>query len=212
MSKFLKEQITSHLRKRLAGVNDALLVNMVGLDSGNTSKLRNELAKKNIHVMVVKNSMARRATEGTPLANAFEDGPAGSLALLWGGEDIVSLAKEVVRITEAKEYAKFEAKGGVLDGQKLSSNEAKDVAKWPTRQEQLSLLLGQVLSPGATLSGQLLGGGGTLLSQLKTRIEDLEKAAPAEPAAAEPAASEPAASEPAASEPAAQAPPEAPAG
>ena len=207
MSKFVKDQITSHLRKKLEGVNDALLVNMVGLNSGHTAKLRNELAKKNIRVMVVKNSMARRATEGTPLAKAFETGE-GCLAILWGGEDIVSLAKEVVRITEVKDYAKFEAKGGVLDGQKLTAAEAKGVAKWPTRQEQLSMLMGQVLSPGATLAGQLLGGGGTLLGQIKQRIEDLEKGAPAEaaPAAEAPAAEAPAAETPAAKAPAAEAP------
>ncbi len=203
MSKFVKDQITSHLRKKLTGVNDALLLNVVGLNSGNTTKLRNELAKKNIRLMVVKNSMARRATEGTPLANAFTT-VAGSLAILWGGEDIVSLAKEVVRITEAKHYAKVETKGGVLDGAKLSAEEAKGVAKWPTRQEQLSLLVGQILSPGSKLAGQLIGIGGTLVGQLKQRIEDLEKAAPPEAAAAEMAVSEGA---PVGDAPATEAPP-----
>ena len=68
------------------------------------------------------------------------------------------------------------------------------MAKWPTRQEQLSILLGQILSPGAALAGQLLGGGGTLLGQIKQRIEDLEKAAPAEATPAEaPAVEAPAA-------------------
>ena len=179
MSKFVKEQITSHLRNRLSGVNDALLLNVVGLDSGNTSKLRNELAKKNIRLMVVKNSMAQRATEGTPLANAFTT-VEGSLAIIWGGEDFVSLAKELVRIVDAKEYSKVEAKGGVLDGSKLSPDEAKAVAKWPTRQEQLSMLLGQILSPGSRLAAQLVGIGGTLAAQIKQRIEDLEKAPSAE--------------------------------
>ena len=183
MSKFVKEQITGHLRKRLTGVNEALLLNVVGLNSGNTSKLRNELAKKNIRLMVVKNSMAKRATEGTPLASAFTS-VEGSLAILWGGEDIVSLAKELVRVLDAKEYEKVEAKGGVLDGAKLSPADAKSIAKWPTRQEQLSMLLGQILSPGSRLAGQLVGIGGTLAGQIKQRIEDLEKGAPAEEAAA----------------------------
>ena len=68
---------------------------------------------------MVKNSLARRATEGTPLAPAFE-GAEGSPAVVWGGEDIVSLAKEVTRLPKEKEFAKFEARGGVMDGAKLS--------------------------------------------------------------------------------------------
>ena len=48
-------------------------------------------------LMMVKNSMVRRATEGTALAPAFE-GLTGSTALLFGGEDIISLAKEVTII------------------------------------------------------------------------------------------------------------------
>ena len=53
--------------------------------------------------MVVKNSMAPRATEGTPLAPAFE-GVDGTLAIVWGGEDIVTLAKEIVKLAEDKEF------------------------------------------------------------------------------------------------------------
>ena len=43
-------------------MNDALLVNVVGLDAIRTTKLRKELRAKNIQLEVVKNSLARRAT------------------------------------------------------------------------------------------------------------------------------------------------------
>ena len=43
---------------------------------------------------------------------------------------------------------------------------------WPSRTEQLSILVGQILSPGATLSGQLLGPGGKLASQIKKKSEE----------------------------------------
>ena len=54
----------------------------------------------------------------------------------------------------------------------------KQVSKWPSRQEQLSLLLGQIFSPGAVLAGQLIGMGGALASQIKQRVEELEKRRP----------------------------------
>ncbi len=206
MSKLVKELVIKDLRRQLSGVNDALLVNVVGLNAMKTSKLRKELRGKNMQLEVVKNSLARRAAEGTPLAAAFQ-GIEGTLAIVWGGEDIVALAKEVARIAGAKEFEGFEARGGAIDGAKLSPAQVKAVSTWPTRQEQLSLLVGQILAPGAILAGQLKAAGGVLASQIKQRIEDLEKNAPAAEAAPASAAPEPPASAPPAS-----APPEAPAG
>jgi ribosomal protein L10 len=189
MSKLVKDLVTKDLRGQLAGISDALLVNVVGLDAIRTSKLRRELRAKNIHLEVIKNSLARRAVEGTPLAAAFE-GVSGTLAIVWGADDIVSLSKEITRFTELKEFDGFQARGGAMDGTKLSPAEIKQVSKWPSRQEQLSLLLGQVLSPGAVFAGQLIGMGGALASQIKQRVEELEKTAPAAAQAATPAAGE----------------------
>jgi ribosomal protein L10 len=170
MSKFVKDLITKDLKQRLADVGDLLVVNVVGLDAINNSALRKELRQKQIHLMVVKNSLARRATEGTQLAPAFE-GSQGSLALVWGSTDIVALAKEVTRLQADKKYAKFEARGGVMGGAPLTAAEIQLVSKWPSREEQLSILLGQVLSPGAKLVGQLSSMGGALASQIKQIAE-----------------------------------------
>jgi large subunit ribosomal protein L10 len=199
MSKTVKELVINDLRRQLSGVNDALLVNVVGLDAIRTSKLRKELRGKNMKLEVVKNSLARRAAEGTPLAAAFQ-GVEGTLAIIWGGEDIVALAKEVARVAGAKEYEGFSARGGAIDGAKLTAAQVKQVSTWPTRQEQLSLLVGQILAPGAILAGQLSAAGGILAGQIKQRAEDLEKAAPAGEAA--PASGAAAGGEPAPAAPA----------
>jgi large subunit ribosomal protein L10 len=178
MSKFVKNLVTDHLRQRLSGVDDALLVNVIGLDANKTTALRKELRGKNIQLLVVKNSLARRATEGTPLAAAFQ-GVEGTLAVVWGGDDIVSLAKEISRLGQQKEYAGFEARGGAMDGVKLSPEEVRAVSTWPSRQEQLSLLVGQILGPGARLAAQLGSVGGALVGQIKQHAENQEQAAPA---------------------------------
>jgi large subunit ribosomal protein L10 len=182
MSKFVKDLLTRDLRSQLSGVSDALLVNVVGLNSLRTSKLRTELRKKNIKLEVIKNSMARRATEGSPLAPAFE-GVEGTLAIVWGADDFVSLTKEIVRLTEAKDFEGFTARGGAMDGAKLTPAQVKEVSKWPSRQEQLSLLVGQILGSGSKLASQIGGIGGALVSQVKTHAENLEKAGGEAPAA-----------------------------
>jgi len=176
MSKYVKNLITDHFRNRLQGVNDALLVDMVGLDANANTRLRMQLRQKNIQVMVVKNSLAARAAEGTPLAPMFE-GLAGSAAICWGSEDIVSLAKQVVRLTQDKEFERFEARGGVVDGKRLSAEDVTAVSKMPSRMEQLGLLVGQILGPGARLAAQLLGPGGALAGQVAQKAEQSEETA-----------------------------------
>jgi large subunit ribosomal protein L10 len=170
MSKYVKNLITDELKQRWEGVADVLLVNVIGMEANQNVVLRKHLRDKGIHLLVVKNSLARRATEGTSLAAAFQS-TEGSLAVVWGAEDTISLAKEIVRLSENEQFKPFAPKGGVMDGAALSAEQVKQVSKWPSRAEQLSLLVGQILSPGATLSAQLLGTGARLSSQIKKKSE-----------------------------------------
>ena len=171
MSKYVKNLITDHLRERLSGVNDALLVSVIGLDANADNRLRTELLAKDINLMVVKNSLAARATAGTPLSAMFE-GVTGTAAVCWGGEDVVSLAKEVTRLARDEQYAAFKPRAGMMDGQRLSGVQVAEVSGWPSRREQLSILLGQILSPGANLVGQLMGPAGVLAGQIHQRAEE----------------------------------------
>jgi large subunit ribosomal protein L10 len=167
MSKYVKELVTRDIRRRLDGVEDAVLVNCVGMDANTTNELRGELHKKDIHLLVVKNSLARRAAEGTHLAAAFE-GAGGQIGVCWGASDFVSLVKELVELDKDKDkYDAFAACGGVMDGEKLDSDGLKAVSKWPSRAEQISILVGQILAPGADLSAAMLGPGKKLNSQIK---------------------------------------------
>ncbi len=153
--------------------------------------MRRELSEKDIQLLVVKNSMARRATEGTPLATAFE-GMEGSLAICWGGDDFITLAKEIARFDQnTDEFEAFQTRGGVMDGEQLTPEAVSEISKWPTREEQLSILVGQILGVGSRLSSQLLAPGGLLSSQFENFPEDKDGPAaseePAEEAAEEPA-------------------------
>ncbi|TWU54444.1 50S ribosomal protein L10 [Rubripirellula tenax] len=171
MSKYVKELVTRDIKRRLDGVEDAVLVKCVGMDANTTNELRGELEKMDIHMVVVKNSLARRATEGTGLQNAFE-GASGQIGVCWGSTDFVSLVKVLVKLDKDKEkYNKFVADGGVMDGEKLDADGLKAVSKWPSRQEQISMLVGQILGPGSGLSGALLGPGRKLNSQIKKKSE-----------------------------------------
>ena len=174
MSKIVKEMLVDDLKKRLTNVADVVVVSLGRLDAQKTSQLRHTLRKKKIHLQMVKNSLARKATLGSPLAPAFTK-TEGMLAIAWGGEDVVDLAKELDRLTSLKDFEGFECRGGALDGAGLDASDIKRVAKWPTRAEQLSILSGQISGLASTLSGQILSVGGTLAGQISSRVDDLEK-------------------------------------
>ena len=173
MSRYVKQLLANDISRRLEGVENALLVNVIGMDANQTVGLRQELRHKDIRLMVVKNSMARRATQGTPLAPAFESMD-GTLAVIWGGEDFVSLVKEVSRLDKSGDYEQFTARGGVMEGEQLTPDRIRDMSKWPSRQEQLSIVSGQILSPGARLASQLIAPGGAVASQIEKKAEEQE--------------------------------------
>lgn len=172
MSKQVKELISKEFNGRMEGVADCVIVNVIGMEANQTMELRRALREKNISLMVVKNALARKATEGTSLHNAFV-GLEGPAAVAYGAEDFVSLVKEVVELQKReKEFPNFEARGGVMDGEALDAAKLKEISKWPNRQEQLSLLVGQILGPGSNLSAQLKGPGAKLASQIKKKSEE----------------------------------------
>ncbi|MBM4020879.1 MAG: 50S ribosomal protein L10 [Planctomycetes bacterium] len=177
MSKAIKDMLVADLKHRLKDVGDVIVVSLGQLDAQKTTQLRQALRKKHIHLQLVKNSLAQRAVAGTPLSPAM-DKAAGMLALAWGGEDIVDLAKEIDRLANESAFQGFECRGGALDGGRLDADDVKKVAKWPSRLEQLSVLSGQISSLAGILAGQITGAGGTLAGQIASRVEDLEKAAP----------------------------------
>jgi large subunit ribosomal protein L10 len=182
MSKQMKSMLVDDLKGRLDGVGELIVVSLGRLDAQKTTQLRQALRKKRINLQLIKNSLARMATSGTALAPAFEQAD-GMLAIAWGGEDVVDLAKELDRLSGVKDYEGFECRGGAIDGARLDAADVKQVAKWPTRAEQLSLLSGQISSLAATLSGQILSAGGGLAGQIASHVEALEKAGGDAPAA-----------------------------
>ncbi|MFV2067505.1 MAG: 50S ribosomal protein L10, partial [Pirellulales bacterium] len=82
--------------------------------------------------------------------------------------------KEVTRLASEDQFSPFAPRGGILDGERLTEEDVRAVSKWPTRDEQLSLLVGQILAPGAMLASQLTGPGSLVASQIESRGDEQE--------------------------------------
>jgi len=172
MSKRVKSMLIDDIKARLGDNRDLLVVDVSKLDGVSANNWRLELHKKEIKALSVKNSLAKVALESLGVSGA-EDILSGSSTLLWGGEDIVALSKEITKW--ADEIEELEIKGATVEGASLDPAGVKKLSKSPGRLELLSIISGQLLSPAANLSGALIGLGGQLASQIEQIAEKGEE-------------------------------------
>jgi large subunit ribosomal protein L10 len=171
MSKIVKEMIVDTIRQRLGSVRDLVIVDSSRLDALSVNKLRLKLRSKGIFVLGVKNSLARKVLEGMGV-RGLETLLQGPSALVWGGSDMVALARELM--SAAKDHAKLEIRGGTLDGAPLTSKDVESLSKGPGREELLSQIVGRILGPGAQLAAAILGPGGDLAGRIESKAKEPE--------------------------------------
>jgi large subunit ribosomal protein L10 len=174
MSKVVKRMLIDDLRGRLGDNRDLLVLNTSKLTPDVDNQFRLTLRQKGIKLMTVKNSLAKVVLREAGV-KGVDDLLAGPSVLVWGGEDVVALSKELAKW--AKDVKEIEIKGGAIDGQTLDTKGVEDLGKSPGRLELLSKISGMLLSPAANLAGALLGPGGYLCGQLKAQGEKEEAAA-----------------------------------
>ncbi len=173
MSKPVKNMIVSSYQRELADLDGAVVIDIRGVDSNSNNAMRQELRKKQIHVTVVRNSLAKKALADSKLAGLFAalEGPS---ALVYGSESVVDVARSIV--DWAKKVEKLDLKGAVLDGVYFDGPAGvKQLSSYPTREEALAKAVQIILSPGGKLVGAVKGPGSKLLGivkEIQTRLED----------------------------------------
>ncbi|MBK9127681.1 MAG: 50S ribosomal protein L10 [Phycisphaerales bacterium] len=177
MSKMVKETITKELAQRYAAANDAVWVELIGVDGITTNNFRRTLRDRHMRLEVVKTSLLRRAVSGGPLSRLAEklEGPA---ALVTGGGSAVEVAKVLEEWSPKFPKDSFRVRGALLEGELIGEEQVKDLSKMPTRRDLQGRVAGMLLSPGGKLVGALLSPGGNIAGCLKTIIEKLEKGEP----------------------------------
>lgn len=174
MSKRVKEMLMAEIRDRIDGPRDLLVIDSSRLDAVATNQFRLALREKQISALTVRNTLARRALTEVGLQDALDPLLQGPSTLVWGGEDIVALSKEIAKW--AKELEPLEIRGGVVEGSSLTASDVDALSKSPSREELIGQIVGLALSPGANLAGAILGPGGELAGQIET-IADQDEAA-----------------------------------
>lgn len=168
MSRFIKEHIITELEDQLRDHSEVLVVDMSKLTGTDANRLRVELGQNNIETLGVKNSLARLAASRVGL-EALSAALKGPSTLVWGGEDVVALSKQITAWT--KELTALEIKGAAVEGQALDAAGVDRLSKSQGRPELLAKIAGLILSPAGNIAGALLGVGGTIAGQVKSHSE-----------------------------------------
>lgn len=134
-----KKQFVQQLQGRMEKSKVVILTDYKGLDVAAMTDLRSKLREANVEYEVIKNTMLRRAAEGTDVA-VISDHFKGPSAIALSYDDPVAPAK--VLIDFAKSNEKLEIKIGVLNGKVVDAAGIKALSSLPSREE----LLAQVLS------------------------------------------------------------------
>ncbi|WP_010598403.1 50S ribosomal protein L10 [Rickettsiella massiliensis] len=115
-----------------------------GLSVGQLSQLRLQARESGVYLRVVRNTLARRALEGTDFA-CLQDTLVGPLLLAFSQHEPGAAAR-LIR-TFAKQNEKLIVKALAFDGQLLPANQLDKLANLPTREEALVLLMSVMKAP-----------------------------------------------------------------
>ncbi|MFT3787906.1 MAG: 50S ribosomal protein L10 [Tepidisphaeraceae bacterium] len=172
MSKKIKNLIERELESNLKSLEGVAVLNPVGLDGNKSNNMRRKLHEKGMKMLVVKNSLARRAGSATKI-KGFESLLNGPSAIVYGtGQTGVgAIARLLVDLK--KEDEKLELRGVFFDGEAYQGEAGvKTVSSFPTREEAIGQIVGALLGPIQSIAGALNQGG--MVASLVEAIEKKE--------------------------------------
>ncbi|MBN2382134.1 50S ribosomal protein L10 [bacterium] len=144
MHRETKKEIVQGLNATFHSVNTAFLLDYRGLTVAAMEELRAELRKYNGSFHVIKNTLAARACEDTPLA-CFKTALKGPTAITYAGENPVEVAKTLLKFIQG--YPSISLKAAVLQGKAINYNEVEELSKLPTKEVLQATLLGLICAP-----------------------------------------------------------------
>lgn len=174
MNRAEKEQEVTFLREALSSVEGLVLTSLKGLTVDQVTDLRRRLHDGGVSYRVVKNTLAKKAIEGTDLSVLSDDFKAET-AIAWSNTDAVSPAKILMKFKSDVE--KFGVKAGFNAGQRLDSAGVESLSKLPSLEELQSTLLGLMQAVPAKLVRQINAPGQQLAAVNQARIDKEKEAA-----------------------------------
>jgi large subunit ribosomal protein L10 len=157
-----KTQVVDEVRDAYGRSTIAIVSEYRGLTVDEMTELRTEIRNAGAEIRVVKNTLAKRAAQGT----SFE-----GLGDYLVGPTIIAFSKDPVAPAKAlsdfgKKHSNLVVKGGVLDGKDIDVKSINALAKLPSREVLLAKLMGTMNGPIQNFVGVLAAVPGSLVRVL----------------------------------------------
>jgi large subunit ribosomal protein L10 len=139
-----KKQVVSEVAAVAADAYSAIAAEYRGLGVEELTELRMKARQGGVYVRVVKNTLAKRALEGTDF-ECMSEGLTGPLLLAFSQEDPGSAARVIKDFSEDHDLLKVKMLS--ISGQVLEPSELKRLASLPTKEQALSMLMAVMKAP-----------------------------------------------------------------
>jgi len=148
-----KEQSVEEIKRHMAEASMTVLADYRGLDVAEVTELRAKLRQAGVTFKVAKNTLVKIAAHdlGIMDLDPYLEGPT-AVAF---SSDPVEAAKILTDF--AKTHKELEIKSGILDNKFLNAEQLKDLAKLPSREVLLAMVVGGMQAPLAGFAGSLAG-------------------------------------------------------
>lgn len=148
MNRNQKQEFVALAKDILTDNKMCILLNYKGLNAGDFTKLRNELKDRDANVKIIKNTLAKKALDGTnfiELAEQFKDQIAISFS-----NDPIALANVVNRFSKDSENLKIQAV--LMDGKIVDNTMVAELASLGSLDDVRARFIGVLRAPGSKLA------------------------------------------------------------
>ena len=139
-----KQAAVAAIKEKIAGSVAGVIVDYSGTSVSDDTVLRKELREAGIEYTVIKNTLLKRAIEGTDLEE-MNSVLEGTTAIAISKDDHTAAARILKKFADGHEN--FKIKAGYLDGKAVSVEMVDSLAKLPSREVLLATVLGAFQAP-----------------------------------------------------------------
>ena len=139
-----KQAIIDEIKDKFERAESAVVIDYMGITVAQADAMRKKLREANVDYTVYKNTLVKRAIDGTdyaPMAEVLE----GPSALAFSYGDATAPAR--VLNDAIKEFKKMEFKGGFVEGEYYDKEAIAQIASIPSREVLISKFMGSIQSP-----------------------------------------------------------------
>jgi large subunit ribosomal protein L10 len=147
-----KKAVVEEVSKYAATAHSAVAAEYRGLKVSELTELRKTARETGVYLRVVKNTLAKRAIAGTEF-ECMQEGLVGPLLIAFSMEDPGAAARLINDF--AKTHDKLIAKVVAVGGQSYGASELARLARLPTRDQGISLLMAVMKAPVEKLARTL---------------------------------------------------------